>query len=81
VVAVDRGGPREIVSSGRDGLLVARAAADDLATAILELAADAGLRARLAAEARRTVDQRYTVGAMVRRFGELVRAVAAGRLR
>jgi glycosyltransferase involved in cell wall biosynthesis len=50
VIAVAAGGPAELVDNGRNGLL-RRPEPDSLAIAVLELAADAGRRARLSAAA------------------------------
>jgi len=57
VLAVDAGGPRELITDGVDGLL-RRPRADELADALLVLAGSAPLRARLGAAARRSVERR-----------------------
>ena len=57
VLAVDAGGPRELISDGVDGLL-RPARAQDLADALLLLAGSAPLRARLGSAARRSVERR-----------------------
>ncbi|HEX9530715.1 MAG TPA: glycosyltransferase [Acidimicrobiales bacterium] len=54
VVATRAGGPAEIVTEGRDGLLVAPGDAAELAGALRRLALDADLRSRLGAAARET---------------------------
>lgn len=74
VVATDVGGIRDVIVSGREGLLVPperpRALAEALATAL----ADAGLRRRLAEAARRRVTD-FTLAKMVRATDQAYRAV------
>jgi glycosyltransferase involved in cell wall biosynthesis/predicted metal-dependent phosphoesterase TrpH len=65
VLAVDAGGPRELISDGVDGLL-RRADAGELAEALLMLAGSAPLRARLGAAARRSVERRTWEHALAR---------------
>jgi glycosyltransferase involved in cell wall biosynthesis/predicted metal-dependent phosphoesterase TrpH len=57
VLAVDAGGPRELICDGVDGLL-RPARADALAEALLALADSRALRRRLGRAARRSVEQR-----------------------
>ncbi len=57
VLAVDAGGPRELITDGVDGLL-RPARADALAEALLLLAGSDALRLRLGHAARRSVEQR-----------------------
>ena len=57
VVAVAVGGPRELITDGRDGLL-RRADAQELGGALLSLAGSAPLRHRLGTAARRSVEAR-----------------------
>ncbi|HXR14314.1 MAG TPA: glycosyltransferase [Solirubrobacteraceae bacterium] len=57
VLAVDAGGPRELISDGVDGLL-RPPRAEELAEALVRLAGSAQLRARLGAAARRSVERR-----------------------
>ena len=57
VLAVDAGGPRELIRDGVDGLL-RPARADALAEALLALADSRALRRRLGRAARRSVEQR-----------------------
>lgn len=54
IIAANAGGPAEVVTDGRDGLLVDPGDVPGLAAAIGRLAGDLGLRAELAAAGRRT---------------------------
>ncbi|WGX95211.1 glycosyltransferase family 4 protein [Nocardioides sp. L-11A] len=60
VVATRVGGVPEIVRDGIDGLLVDAGSEDQLVTALRTLSADAALRARMGAAARRRVIERFT---------------------
>ncbi|MCR1782002.1 glycosyltransferase family 4 protein [Nocardioides carbamazepini] len=60
VVATRVGGIPEIVRDGVDGLLVDAGAEDQLVAALRALAADAPLRTRMGAAARRRVAERFT---------------------
>lgn len=75
VVAMDAGGPREIVDDGRTGFLVR--GDEELVAALARLAGDAALRGRLGAAARERVLRSFTaermVGEMTDRIEELVR--------
>lgn len=64
VAATPVGGIRETVVDGETGLLVAPGDAAALADAVCRLLTDATLAARLAAEARRRVNERFSVEAM-----------------
>ena len=55
----------ELIDSGRDGLLVPASDAEALATAIVRLMEDAGLRGALAAAGRRKILDRYNLPANV----------------
>jgi glycosyltransferase involved in cell wall biosynthesis len=72
VVGTATGGAAELCHHERNALVV-RADADDVASAIRRLAADAPLRARLAAEGRRTAE-RYSLSATVDGFEALAAA-------
>lgn len=60
VIAPDQGGPAEIVTSGRDGLLFRFGDADDLLTRMRELALSEDLRKNLGEKARGTAEEKYT---------------------
>ena len=59
VIVSFAGGARELVTPGVDALIHQPGDADELATAIAALAADATLRSRLGAEARRSALERF----------------------
>jgi glycosyltransferase involved in cell wall biosynthesis len=69
VVSTRCGGPEEFVEDGINGFLVGFEAAD-AAGRIVDTLRDRGLRARLAAGARRTVEAAYDASACRRRLGE-----------
>ena len=64
VVASNVGGILEIVQDGRSGLLVENSA-QEIAAAILRLQDDRAFASRLAAYARQSVEERFSVEAMV----------------
>jgi hypothetical protein len=68
---------REVVEDGRTGLLVGPDPGD-WAQAVARLAADAGLRRRLALQARETLDRSHLLSAQSAVYGELWRDVAQG---
>jgi glycosyltransferase involved in cell wall biosynthesis len=72
VVGADAGGVPDVVSRGRDGLLVRFGHNVELADAVSELLADAELRRRLGEEGRRKVLDEYTWDAV---FGRLARVI------
>ncbi|HET9878147.1 MAG TPA: glycosyltransferase family 4 protein [Candidatus Limnocylindria bacterium] len=67
VVASRVGGIPEVITDGVDGLLVEPRDPSGLARALINLAASPDLRDRLGAAGRRTVAERYSIDAMVRR--------------
>jgi len=74
VVASRVGGLPEIVAHEETGLLVENSAGE-IAGAMLRLARDRELALRLAANARRAVEERFTVGAMVEATTQVYRRV------
>ena len=81
VVAVDRGGPREIVQDGVTGMLARSGEPAALADAIEPLLASGELRARLAAAGQERFRAEFTEEAMCRRFAEQMHALVAARER
>ncbi len=79
VVALAAGGLAEVVTEGVDGLLVPDGpeAAERLAEALLRLGRDPAERRRLAAGARRSFEERYTIPAMVDAVEPAYRRAAA----
>lgn len=77
VVAVDAGGPREIITHEETGMLARSGSAPDLANAVEPLLKDATLRSQLTAAAHETVLERFSASGMAT---EMVRklAVVAG---
>jgi glycosyltransferase involved in cell wall biosynthesis len=67
VVASDVGGIPEVVTNGVDGVLVPPADPDALANAVTELLADPARRRRLGEAGYRTVADRFSIDAQVRR--------------
>ncbi|MGH2356740.1 MAG: glycosyltransferase family 4 protein, partial [Candidatus Limnocylindria bacterium] len=66
VVASAVGGIPEVITHGVDGILVPPADPAALAAAVVSLLTDASLRTRLGEAGRRTVEERFSIGAMVR---------------
>ena len=78
-IAVDRGGPAEIVEDGETGWLVPPDDVADLERAIVEAATDATERRRRGALARRDVLARYTWRAATRELSAVLEAAALER--
>jgi glycosyltransferase involved in cell wall biosynthesis len=78
IVAIDGGGPREIVDDGETGILVATAAPDLLAAAIRDLLADPERRLRIARAGRAAVLERFTVDRWMRQVREGLERVLEG---
>ena len=68
VVASAVGGIPEVITSGTDGILVPPADPAALAAAVGELLTDPGLRDRIGAAGYRTVAERFSIDAQVRRI-------------
>jgi glycosyltransferase involved in cell wall biosynthesis len=68
VVASAVGGIPEVITSGVDGILVPPEAPDMLAAAVGSLLADPGARARMGEAGYRTVAERFSIDAQVRRI-------------
>jgi glycosyltransferase involved in cell wall biosynthesis len=78
VVAANAGGPAEIVTHGRDGLLVTPGDVDALAGALAVLAADPVLRGRLGSAARASAAP-YRADVVAPRFADVYTALGAPR--
>jgi len=76
VVATAAGGPAEIITDGRDGVLVPPGDVAALADALTGLAQDTGRRARIGREARATAE-RFRAGPLAARIAEVLHAAAA----
>jgi colanic acid/amylovoran biosynthesis glycosyltransferase len=77
VVASRLTGIPELVADGRSGLLTEPGDAAALAGALGRLAGDDGLRARLGAAARRTVEDEFDLAGNARRLAELIGSEAS----
>jgi glycosyltransferase involved in cell wall biosynthesis len=77
VIATRVGGSPELVVDGKTGLLVPRSSPEALASAIEAVLTDDGLRAALAAGARRHVEERFGVEESLARLLDLYRSVVA----
>jgi len=77
LVSTPVGGIPELVRDGETGLLVPERDPAALAEAVKRLLADAPLRAKLAAAARRDVEQRFGIEANVRRLAEVLELLPA----
>lgn len=75
VVATRRGGPAEVITDGRDGLLVSHEDPADLANAVTRLLLDPALRERLVENARERVADNYTLALHIARLGDMYRSI------
>jgi glycosyltransferase involved in cell wall biosynthesis len=75
VIASDAGGNREIIESGRSGLLFASGDLPAATQAIQRLASDAQLRARLAQAGKQRATTTFGLGPMLRAYEDLYRSV------
>jgi glycosyltransferase involved in cell wall biosynthesis len=78
VVGTTTGGSREILADGINALTFSPGDAEALATQIGRLTS-ADLRQRLGRAARRTVEERFTLAAMLERIEEFLQNAASGR--
>ncbi|MBA3327159.1 MAG: glycosyltransferase [Solirubrobacterales bacterium] len=79
VLAVDRGGPREIVREG-SGMLVATGSPPELADAVADLLSDPQRRRALAAAGRARFDEHFSAERMVKEVGRDLAGVAGERV-
>jgi glycosyltransferase involved in cell wall biosynthesis len=77
VVTADTPGVREVLTDGRDALLVPAGDPRALAAALARLAADPGLRARLGAAARRRYEELGAPSPVAARLADAIRAITA----
>lgn len=78
-VAVDRGGPAEIVEDGRTGWLVEPDQLDDLSEALVAVVDDPDERRRRGEAARRVAAERYAWPALAERVGAMLDEVRGAR--
>ena len=76
-VLTDAEGPREIITDGRDGLIVPRGQPERLAAALARLLDQPNLRRQLATAGLDLVRERYALPVVARRISSVLRAVAA----
>jgi glycosyltransferase involved in cell wall biosynthesis len=81
MIASRIGGLQDIVVDGETGLLVTPGDSDELRAALVRLATDGALRARLGANAARRATERYTADAVVPRFEQAYRIAIGARRR
>jgi len=77
IVTTDAVGIRELVRNGKEGILVPLRDVDAAARALVELAGDRALRARLGAQAHARIEQRFTETAVKQAVGQLYRSMLA----
>jgi glycosyltransferase involved in cell wall biosynthesis len=77
VIAMDEAGPREIVTSGVDGLLVPPRDVDALSGALAMLLDAPGLRESLGRAGRRTVEARFSIPVIAAQLDGFYRTLAA----
>jgi glycosyltransferase involved in cell wall biosynthesis len=78
VIATDRGGPVEILSGGRHGMLVPARDPASLAVAVRSIAENAALRGRIVGEARERVQKTYDVSKVIPQVEDFYRTVILG---
>ncbi|MBI1320190.1 MAG: glycosyltransferase [Candidatus Hydrogenedens sp.] len=76
-IAADFPAASEVISHGKNGILVPRQEADALAAAIAALAQDESKRATLGAAARATVEERFTSKRMVEQIADVYRGLVS----
>ena len=75
VVASPVGVNTEIIRDGENGMLAS--STDEFVAALMELAHNAGLRHQLGANARKTIEQRYSAEVVAAKFADVIRSVVA----
>jgi glycosyltransferase involved in cell wall biosynthesis len=79
VIATNVEGLRDVVVSGRTGMLVPAGDTEAMALEIGRLATDAGLRARMGREGRKRAEEVFSLESMVHAYEALYEHLAAGR--
>src|SRR5262249_14932876 len=77
IITTDATGCRELVRNGKEGIVVPQRDIDAAARALVELAGDRALRARLGAQAHARIEQRFTETAGKQAGGQLYRSLRA----
>lgn len=80
VVATHIGGNVDLIQDGVNGLLVEPDSPDEMAEAMSRLLANEGFAQRMGANARKTVQERYTMSCVVAQYLEVYRALLAEAL-
>ena len=80
MVVTDVGGNAEAVLEGENGFVVPSRDPAALAEAIVRLAHDPALRARLGAAGRKRIEEHFSLDACIERYEDLYRGLFAGRL-
>jgi glycosyltransferase involved in cell wall biosynthesis len=75
VVAVNAGGPAEIIEHERSGFLLADGRPATIAAGLERLLVEEGLRRRLGAAGQRRALERFSAAAMTQRLGEALKAI------
>ncbi|MBD3206229.1 glycosyltransferase [Candidatus Bathyarchaeota archaeon] len=70
VIAINRGGPREVIEHGVNGFLVEPCSSDSLFEFMLRLVRDAQLREKMGGEGKRLVKKKFTWGIVADRVEE-----------
>lgn len=78
VIATDVGGIATLIEDDKTGLLIQPDDVKALSAAMLRLAGDAELRARLGDAARKRISESHTEAVWTERFAEMIQAVARG---
>jgi glycosyltransferase involved in cell wall biosynthesis len=79
IVTTDIPGCRDVVRDGREGFLVPPHDVDAAARALVKLACDASLRARMGAAANARFQERFTEQAVSRAVGDVYRSLALSK--
>jgi len=75
VVATDVGGNKEVIVTGENGVLVEQGNPEQLAKALLGLLQDGDLATRLGENARKTIEEKYSIERMVQQYLRLYQVI------